>query len=385
MAKPRVTVILGTRPEAVKMAPVVWALRRTGRVDCRLWVTGQHRRMLDQALGAFGLRPERDLRLLRQGEPMSAFLKRALAALGALFAKERPDLVLVQGDTMTALAATLAAYHAGVPVGHVEAGLRTFDLSDPYPEEFNRTLIDDLATLHFPPTAAAARNLDRAARGSPVTGNTVIDALRWADARRRPAREPRLRRALAALGPRDAAVLVTMHRRESLGAPLQGLCRAFLRLLDDSPRLHLLYPVHMNPAVNRTVRSLLRHPRAHLLPPLDYFDLLAALKRCRFVMTDSGGLIEEASALGKPVLILRKATERQEAVRAGVARLAGTRPRAVVALARRLLQDRGFHRGMARRTTVFGDGRASARIAHTVVRHLGPARLRSASPKSAYK
>jgi UDP-N-acetylglucosamine 2-epimerase (non-hydrolysing) len=370
MAKPRVTVVLGTRPEAVKLAPVVKALRDGGEVDCRVVVTGQHRRMLDQALAAFGLRPHRDLRLLRRGQSHELFTVRARAALDRLFRTERPALVLVQGDTSSALAGALAARRAGVPLGHVEAGLRTFDFSDPNPEEFNRAAIDALSDLHFPPTPGAARNLRAAGVRADSVGNTGIDALRWAVSRKVPPRDPRLRAALAALGPGDRAALVTTHRRESLGAPLEGLCRAFVRLLDAEPRLHLLYPVHLNPAVHATVRALVRHPRAHLLPPLGYFDLLAAMKAARFVMTDSGGLVEEAAALGRPCLILRRATERPEALAAGVALLAGTRERAVFAAARRLAADDALRRRMARPSRAFGDGRSSGRIARAIARAL---------------
>lgn len=366
--KPSVLVVLGTRPEAVKLAPVVRELRRSGDLSCRLCVTAQHREMLDQMLADFGLRPDADLDLMRRGQGLNALAARVFDRLGLLLRRERPDLVVVQGDTTTALSGALAAFHERVPVAHVEAGLRTGDLSSPFPEELNRTLIDELAVLRFAPTRLAARNLGpgRHDQRTLVVGNTGLDALRWSLERERAAREPRLRRALAAAGPDDPIVLATAHRRESFGAPLRGLYRALGRLVDAHARLHVLVPVHLNPEVRAAARALGRRPRAHLLPPLGYLDAALALTRCRFVMTDSGGLQEEAAFLGKPALVLRRVTDRPEGVKAGVALVAGVEERRVFTLASRLLTDAALYRRLARPVTVYGDGRASELVAGAI-------------------
>ena len=289
--------------------------------------------------------------------------------------------MLVQGDTTTAFVTALAAFYERVPVGHVEAGLRSFDRGNPYPEETNRVMIARLSDLHFAPTKGARENL--LAEGVPgasivQTGNTVVDALLHDGAGPRGYREPALRAAVASLRAGDQAVVVTTHRRENLGKPLESLCGAFRTLVERHPRLRLFYPVHMNPRVSRVVRGRLRHPRVHLLPALDYFDLIRLLRRCSFVMTDSGGLQEEAPSLGKPVVVLRKVTERPEAVSAGAAVLAGTRARDVVDAASRLLLDEKFHASMSRGAGLFGDGRAGERIAGTLRHYFGLARRRPA-------
>jgi len=375
-ARPKVLVVLGTRPEAVKLAPVVRALRAAGDAAVRVCATAQHREMLDLMLADFGLRPDVDLDLMRAGQDLNAFAARAFERLGRVLRRERPDLVVVQGDTTTALIGALAAFHERVPVAHVEAGLRTGDFANPFPEELNRTLIDEAAVLRFAPTPRAARNLGPGRRGQSVlvVGNTVLDALCWALARRRPVRDPRLRRALAAAAPGDPVVLATAHRRESFGPALRGLYRAFGRLVDAHPRLHLLVPVHLNPEVRSAARALGRRPRVHVLPPIGYLDAAAALSRARFVMTDSGGLQEEAAFLGKPALVLRKVTERPEGVRASVALVAGVDERRVFALASRLLDDAALYRRMARPVSVYGDGRAAERIARAIRVRLGLAR-----------
>jgi len=339
-----------------------------------LCATAQHRQMLDRMLENFGLRPDHDLDLMRDRQDLNAFSARALPRLQGVLRRVRPDFVLVQGDTTTAFVTALAAFYEQVPVGHVEAGLRSYDRANPFPEEVNRVMISRLADLHFAPTETACRNL--IAEGIPSeaifrTGNTVVDALRWAAARPEDLREPRLRAALESLTPGDQAVVVTTHRRENHGKPLESLCRAFSTLVARHPRLHLFYPVHMNPKVADNVARLLRHPRAHLLPSLDYFDLIQVLARCRFVLTDSGGLQEEAPSLGKPVLVLRKVTERPEAVAAGAALLVGTETSAVVAAASRLLTDSGFYRSMARGRDIYGDGRAGVRIVDGIRRYFG--------------
>ncbi|HVE13679.1 MAG TPA: UDP-N-acetylglucosamine 2-epimerase (non-hydrolyzing) [Elusimicrobiota bacterium] len=381
MTKPRVLVVFGTRPEVIKLAPVLHELRRREDLDARLCVTAQHREMLDQMMANFGLRPDFDLNLMEPEQDLNRLSCRALPRIQAVLKAARPDFLVVQGDTTTTFVSALAAFYERVPVAHVEAGLRSFDRSNPYPEEINRVMTARLCELHFAPTETARRNLlTEGIRESDVvrTGNTIVDALDWCVSRAHRFADPELRRALEALGPQDKAVLVTTHRRENLGGPLESICEAFEILLRTHPGLHLFYPVHMNPKVQAVVRRRLRHPRAHLLAALDYFDLVHLLRRCDFVLTDSGGLQEEGPSLGKPVVVLRRVTERPEAVEAGVAALAGTDPRAIVEISSRLLQDPSFYAGMARKVGVYGDGKASARIVECLRHRLG---LRAGMPE----
>jgi len=374
MRNPVVLVALGTRPEVIKLAPVIHALRSSRDFSVRVCVTAQHRQMLDVMLRNFDLRPDYDLDLMRANQDPSTFSARALPELRRVIRRVKPAYVLVQGDTTTAFIAALSAFYAKVPVGHVEAGLRTFDRENPFPEETNRVLISRLTDLHFTPTRAAGENLQAEgvpARSIVLTGNTVVDALRWAGAQPHRVAEPALFEGLNSMMGGDKAVLVTTHRRENHGEPLESLCGAFMTLLQKHPELHLFYPVHMNPNVRKTVRSIVRHPRGHLLPALDYFDLLHVMRSSRFVMTDSGGLQEEAPALGKPVIVLRQVTERPEAVAAGVAALAGTDARAVVSLASRLMEDGPFYDSMAKGSGIYGDGRASWRIVDSLRRRFG--------------
>lgn len=381
MKKPVILAVFGTRPEAIKFAPVVRTLRAGGEFSTRVCVTAQHREMLDLMLSNFGMRPDVDLDLMRPDQDLTGFSARALPRIQDVLRRLRPDFVLVQGDTTSAFVTALAAFYERVAVGHVEAGLRSFDRGNPYPEETNRVMISRLSELHFAPTSGARANL--LAEGVPAariiqTGNTVVDALLHDGGRSRGYRDPGLRIAVSSLGERDKAVVVTTHRRENLGRPLESLCRAFRALVERHPELHLFYPVHMNPRVSRVVRARLRHRRIHLLPALDYFDLIRLLRRCAFVLTDSGGLQEEAPSLGKPVIVLRNVTERPEAVSAGAAVLAGTRAADVVGLASRLLRDEGFYASMSRGAGLFGDGRASARIVGALRHYFGLSRRRPA-------
>jgi UDP-N-acetylglucosamine 2-epimerase (non-hydrolysing) len=381
MNKPLVLSVFGTRPEAIKLAPVVRALRASGDLDGRVCVTAQHREMLDLMLENFGLKADVDLDLMQKNQDLGDFTARALTSMQKVLRETKPDFVLVQGDTTTAFATALAAFYERVPVGHVEAGLRSFDMANPFPEEANRALIARLAELHFAPTAAARANLlaeGVPARSIALTGNTVVDALRADGERPRELTDPALRAALKALGAGDKAVVVTTHRRENHGKPLESLCSAFRALVEKHDELHLFYPVHMNPKVSEVVRRLLKHPRAHLLPALGYFDLMTLLRQSSFVLTDSGGLQEEAPSLGKPVVVLRKVTERPEAVDAGVAVLAGTDAGAVVRAASRLLRDRSFYESMSRGSGIYGDGRASERIVDCLRHRFGLARRRPA-------
>ena len=352
--------VLGTRPEAVKMAPVIQALRALP--GCRVVVasTGQHRDLLGQTLAIFGIRPDHDLDLMQPEQSLAGLTAGLLARLDPLLVAEAPDLVLAQGDTTTVMATALACFYRRLPFGHVEAGLRTGDLASPFPEEFNRLTATRLAALHFAPTAQARANLlaEGVAPGAVhVTGNTVIDALRATAARP----------GLASAYPRGAGhrlVLLTAHRRENLGPPLARICAAARALLARFADVELVYPMHPNPAVRRSVVPLLGGvPRAHLVEPMDYLEMTAALARCTLVLTDSGGLQEEAPALGKPVLVLRDKTERPEAIAAGVAALVGTRRGPILAAATRLLSDPAAHAAMAAGGSPFGDGQAGPRIA----------------------
>jgi UDP-N-acetylglucosamine 2-epimerase (non-hydrolysing) len=369
LAAKKVWLVFGTRPEAIKMAPVVHALREAKGVRPVVCVTAQHRELLDDVLSVFGIRPDFDLDLMRPGQTLHDLGGAALARLGGLFAREMPDFVLVQGDTTTCFAGALAAFYNHVPVGHVEAGLRSGRMDSPWPEEANRLLTTRVATLHFPPTTrsqAALRAEGVPARSIVRTGNTVIDALRMALARPlrgpRPWREP---------GKGKRLVLATVHRRESFGAPMEGVFRA-LRRLALRGDVEIVVPVHPNPTVRGAARRLLGGvPGVQLLPPLPYHAFVHLMSRAALILTDSGGVQEEAPTLGIPVLVLRDVTERPEAAEAGVAKVIGTKEERVVREARRLLDDPAAYRAMARRKNPFGDGQASQRIAKAVVRYLG--------------
>lgn len=354
----KVLVVLGTRPEAIKLAPVVAALRRRKKLRVSVCSTGQHRELLDQALRLFRLKPDHDFALMRPGQTPDQTARRVTARLAPLLRRMKPSLVVVQGDTTTAAAAALAAAEAGIAVAHVEAGLRSFDPNDPFPEERNRVLIDSLSSLCFAPTETARRNLLRqriTGRLVLKTGNTIVDALKSAKTG----------------GARPTAeVLVTLHRREIHGAPFRKVCAALRDLADARPELTILCPLHPNPAVARDAMKLLRHPRVRLVPPLSYPDLLAALRRCRFVITDSGGIQEEAATLGKPLLIARAKTERPEIVAAGAGRIVGHDPREILRWGARLAADAALRRRMGRARNLYGDGLASERIARAVEKWL---------------
>jgi len=362
MDRPRILCVFGTRPEAIEMAPVVRALAASADLEPVVCVTDQHREMLDQVLGFFDLRPDHRLGVMRANQTPSQVAARVLERLPAVLDGVRPAAVLVQGDTTTTIAAALAAFHARIPVGHVEAGLRTHRLDAPFPEEANRRLVRTLARWHFAPTAQARDQLLHEhvpASHVVVTGNPVIDALLWAaerlDARPLDRRLP--------VDARRRIVLVTAHRRESFGAPFKELCRALREVADRNPDVELVYPVHLNPEVQRTVRLVLDgHPRIHLLPPVSYPEMVDLLRRCHLVLTDSGGIQEEAPSLAKPVLVLRDTTERSEGIAAGTARLVGTACGRIVAETERLLHDREAYDTMARAHNPYGDGHASGRI-----------------------
>jgi len=361
----RTLLIFGTRPEAIKLAPVIRELKRRPAFRVRTCVTAQHRQLLDQVLDVFGLRPDHDLNIMTQGQSLFNVTARTLERLDPVLRRERPDIVLVQGDTTTALAAALAAFYHRVPVAHVEAGLRTYDLDQPYPEELNRRLIAPIARFNFPPTRAAARNLlaERIPASSIfVTGNTVIDAL--LDIARNPQSAPCTLHSALCPSPQSKLILVTAHRRENFGTPLVHICQALLRITRRLPEVEIAYPVHPNPNVRRVARRYLAsRPRIHLLPPLEYLPFVRLLRQSHLVLSDSGGIQEEAPAFGKPVLVLRSCTERPEALQAGTALLVGTSTERIVAETTRLIRSRLAYGRMARARNPFGDGHAARRIA----------------------
>ncbi|MGZ4268285.1 MAG: non-hydrolyzing UDP-N-acetylglucosamine 2-epimerase [Solirubrobacteraceae bacterium] len=377
-----VATVFGTRPEAIKLAPVVAAIEADPALRSRVIVTAQHRELLDQALAPFGIVPDVDLDLMRAGHGLNDLTRRVLEGMDRVLADERPDLMLVQGDTTTVFAAALAAFYRGIPIGHVEAGLRSFDLANPFPEEANRRLATQITALHLAPTIRAAENLLREQVPSDrvhLTGNTVVDALMSVAARpdlpppppawREPARHP------------AARVLVTLHRRESWGRPLEGICRALRAAADELEDLHIVYPVHPQPRVRETVVPMLGdHPRIELVEPLDYLHNVAAMSACSFLVTDSGGLQEEAPVLAKPVLVLREVTERPEAVEAGTSWLVGVEECAVREAVVTLATDRDRYDRMAHAVSPYGDGRASERIVDAIRSLAGLPRRTTAPP-----
>jgi UDP-N-acetylglucosamine 2-epimerase (non-hydrolysing) len=360
---PRLAVlsVFGTRPEAIKMAPVIRELERFGgEISASVCVTGQHRELLDDVLETFDVSPDHDLDVMRPGQSPTGVAAEVLRGLEPVLADVRPDWVLVQGDTTTAAMAGLAAFYAGARVAHVEAGLRSHEPRQPFPEEINRRVAGVVADLHFAPTEAARQNL--LAEGTPadavlVTGNTVIDALRLARS------TPAAGAALTALPARGRIMLVTAHRRESFGAPLQRVCAAVAELVSAYPDVHVAFPVHPNPAVRMAVDGMLAgNDRVSLLPPLGYREMVGLLERATLVLTDSGGLQEEAPSLGKPVLVLRDVTEREEAVQAGAARLVGTDVDRILEGASTLLDSPEAYALMSRAANPYGDGHAAERI-----------------------
>ncbi|MBB3763505.1 non-hydrolyzing UDP-N-acetylglucosamine 2-epimerase [Sphingomicrobium lutaoense] len=367
--------VFGTRPEAIKMAPVVKALESDPRFDGRVCVTAQHRQMLDQVLDLFGLEPDHDLDLMQPGQDLTDITAKVLTGMRAVLDEERPDMVLVHGDTTTTLAASLAAFYARIPVGHVEAGLRTGNPESPWPEEINRKAAATVTSLHFAPTKRSRQNL--LAEGYPdediiVTGNTVIDAL--LDVVARIEHDEALRASLAAMSPTDPerrTILVTGHRRENFGGGFERICEAIGKLADRDD-VEIIYPVHLNPNVKGPVEEKLGNkPNVRLIEPLDYLPFVDLMRRADIVLTDSGGIQEEAPSLGKPVLVMRDNTERPEAVEAGTVELVGTDASTIVAATTRLLDDQTAYRAMSRAHNPYGDGKASGRILDALERRLG--------------
>lgn len=366
-----VMTIFGTRPEAIKMAPLALELSRRENIRALCCVTAQHREMLDSVLDIFRLKPDYDLNIMEPRQTLSTITSKCLLGMDGVLEEAKPDLVLVHGDTSTTFAGALSAFYHQVPVGHVEAGLRTYDKWSPFPEEMNRKMVGAIADLHFCPTVTNRDNLAREniKTGVFLTGNTVIDALQTTVKERFTFQEEILNR----LDYQNRKViLVTCHRRENYGQPMANIMTALRRIADAFPEVELVYPVHLSPVVQEAAHKYLDgHPRIHLIAPLAVDEMHNLMARSYLVMTDSGGLQEEAPALGKPVLVLRKETERPEAVQAGTVKLAGVEEEAVFSLARELLTDQSAYSAMAHAVNPYGDGRACRRIADAIEWHFG--------------
>lgn len=368
----KIITIFGTRPEAIKMAPLVKALKEDGRFQCKVAVTAQHREMLDQVLELFHIIPDYDLDIMQAGQTLYDITSRALTGLRDVLKREKPELVLVHGDTTTTFAGSLAAYYQQIPVGHVEAGLRSGDKYSPFPEEMNRRLTGTICDLHFAPTSSAQRNLLKEGidpQGIFVTGNTVIDALLKTVNNNFIFQDPQLKELEFA---NNRVVLVTTHRRENLGEPMRQMYQAMRDIVREFSDVILVFPVHKNPAVREVVNDILGDmKRVILIEPLDYEPFANLMNKSYLVLTDSGGLQEEAPALGKPVLVLRENTERPEAVEAGTALLVGTTRDKVYSTTKMLLCESNTYKKMAQAVNPYGDGQASKRIIEALCYHWG--------------
>ncbi|BBK98099.1 non-hydrolyzing UDP-N-acetylglucosamine 2-epimerase [Bacillus anthracis] len=363
----KVMTIFGTRPEAIKMAPLVLELQKhPEKIESIVTVTAQHRQMLDQVLSIFGITPDFDLNIMKDRQTLIDITTRGLEGLDKVMKEAKPDIVLVHGDTTTTFIASLAAFYNQIPVGHVEAGLRTWDKYSPYPEEMNRQLTGVMADLHFSPTAKSATNLQKENKDESrifITGNTAIDALKTT------VKETYSHPVLEKLG-NDRLVLMTAHRRENLGEPMRNMFRAIKRLVDKHEDVQVVYPVHMNPVVRETANDILGdYGRIHLIEPLDVIDFHNIAARSYLMLTDSGGVQEEAPSLGVPVLVLRDTTERPEGIEAGTLKLAGTDEETIFSLADELLSDKEAHDKMSKASNPYGDGRASERIVEAILKH----------------
>lgn len=371
MKKIKVMLVFGTRPEAVKMAPLALELKNDGRFDVRICVTAQHRQMLDQVLSIFDIKPDFDLNIMKPSQSLSHITSGVLNGLDKVLSEERPDLVLVHGDTTTTVAAALSSFYAKIPVGHVEAGLRTYDIYSPFPEEMNRRLISQLSTIHFAPTKRNKENLlrENISDNVFVCGNTVIDAIKLTVKKDYEFKSSSLK---SLHDSNNRIVLVTAHRRENLGRPLENICAAVKRLAEDFPDIKIVYPVHLNPKVHETVHSMLGNiGNVILCEPLCVDDMHNLMARSYIVLTDSGGLQEEAPALSKPVIVMRTETERPEAVEAGTVKVAGIEEANIYSLAAELLSNERAYIKISRAVNPYGDGRASKRIAEAILYYFG--------------
>lgn len=379
----KISVVLGTRPEAIKLAPVILKMKSHIEILCHVCVTAQHREMLDQILAIFDITPDVDLNIMKASQTLTDLTSRALVGVDRYLRRERPDLVLVQGDTSTVFATALAAFYNRIPVGHVEAGLRTWNLRSPWPEEANRVLVSRIADLHFAPTERSKRNL--LAEGIPgervfITGNTIVDALFLAVEKieKKTPRIPDASRLAPYLKGDNPLVLITGHRRENFGQGFDAICQAIAELARRFPEVQFVYPVHLNPNVQEPVMRILggnskRHSildNIHLLKPLSYLPFIYLMKKAKLLLTDSGGVQEEAPSLGKPVLVLRDTTERPEGIEAGAVKLVGTNYQRIVDEVSILLTDMSAYEAMAHAVNLYGDGKASIRVLKKCVEFL---------------
>ncbi len=373
----KVMSVFGTRPEAIKMAPLIKKLEQTEQIESIVCVTAQHREMLDQVLEIFDLHPQYDLNIMQPRQTLAMITTKALNGLSQVMAEAKPDLVLVHGDTTTTFSGALGAYYNQIKVGHVEAGLRTYDKYQPFPEEMNRCLTSQLTDLHFAPTALAKQHLLQENINENnifVTGNTVIDVLQTTI-------EQNYHFSVEELNQIDftnkKVIAMTAHRRENIGKPLENICKAVLKIVQEQEEVEVVYAVHKNPAVSEPVHTILgNHKRIHLLDPLDLKDMHNLMSRSYFVMTDSGGLQEEVPSMGKPVLVLRNVTERPEGIDAGTLKLAGTEEENIYQMANTLLHDKKVYQQMAQAKNPFGDGKASERIVESILYYFGKSQKR---------
>lgn len=370
MKKLKVMLVFGTRPEAIKMAPLVLELQKhSDSIETITVVTAQHRQMLDQVLETFSIKPHYDLDIMGQNQSLLDITGKILEKFDSIVKQERPDMILVHGDTTTTFAASLVAFYNQVRIGHVEAGLRTFDKYSPFPEEMNRQMTDNLADLYFAPTSESKDNLlkeNHPESAIVITGNTAIDALKLT------VQSDYYHEVLDQLDPDKKLVLVTMHRRENQGQPMRNVFTALREMVDLHQEIEVVYPVHLSPAVQEAAKDILAgHDRIHLIEPLDVLDFHNLASRSYFIMTDSGGVQEEAPSLGKPVLVLRDTTERPEGVRAGTLKLVGTDPVRVKEAMAAILTDETLYRQMSQAPNPYGDGRASERIVQSIQQYFG--------------
>lgn len=379
MKKIKVMTVFGTRPEAIKLAPLVRAIEQGEHTESIVCVTAQHRQMLDQVLDIFSIHPDYDLDIMQPRQTLSLITENSLHGLDEVLEKAEPDIVLVHGDTSTTFAGALAAFYHKIPVGHVEAGLRTYDKYSPFPEEMNRKLTGQIASLHFAPTV---RNRDNLAREDIkdnvfVCGNTVVDAIHMTVRDDFVFRDEQLRNLDFE---KNRIILVTAHRRENYGEPMENICRAIAQLSSEYPDVQFVYPVHLSPYVRENAEKYLGgNDRVHLIAPLAVDEMHNLMARCYMIMTDSGGLQEEAPSLGKPVLVLRRETERPEAIEAGTVKLAGVEQETIVTLARELLDDSTAYHAMAHAVNPYGDGKTSQRIVEAIEKYF---EMRADAPKS---
>lgn len=354
----KILCVVGTRPEAIKMAPIILALRNEEWANVKVLATAQHRQMLDQVLDIFGIIPDIDLNIMKPNQELAELTSALILSLGTVLKKENPDFVLAQGDTTTVMTTALAAFYQKIPFGHVEAGLRTWDLMNPFPEELNRVIAGKLAAVHFAPTQVSRSNLNKEGVVDEkiiVTGNTVIDALLMIARQETDTG--------VELSKNKRMILVTAHRRENFGKPLRSICHAIREIAVKNTNIEIVFAVHPNPNVSLVVNEILTNiPNVHLIPPVEYGGFVALLKKAYIVLTDSGGIQEEAPALGKPVLVMRDDTERPEAVAAGVAKLVGTQKESIIREVQKLLDDPQIYRSMAQGISPYGDGKASHKI-----------------------